>query len=198
MALTITAAGMLADETYDERLKAFMKLLEGQVLDVYVDFTGAGQRANPSIGWGFALNQTFSETNPTDRNPEALNHLIPVVLGVNSVREGLSAVPQAREAPYEQSLRDGLNLNWPSDPTTNQSGMSTLALRSNLNEILEARASEIGTATYAESDRIAIGTPKTRFKHDTTEQIAATFDAFKDEKERKSCSGGMAGRDCAA
>ena len=50
--MTINFSTSLSDVTYAQQLKDVMKVLEGEKLLPYVDGTG-----NPTIGWGFALNQ---------------------------------------------------------------------------------------------------------------------------------------------
>jgi len=57
---------------YTQQLKDLIKAVEGETFAPYVDITG-----NPTIGWGFALNDAHITTSAV------LTDIIEKVLGVN-------------------------------------------------------------------------------------------------------------------
>ncbi len=168
--MTINYSATLGSATYIQRLRAFIKAVEGEKFSPYVDITG-----NPTIGWGFALNAAHLTTK------KALVDIIETVLGVNTPNRMLSQTASDSEQGFENSLIATLNKTWPADLTKNQNGPSTLALQVALNAILASRAADIanGTNGYTASDKAAIGTPSLEFKYSTADQISATFNIIK-------------------
>ncbi|MGA7180289.1 MAG: hypothetical protein WBX11_11965 [Thiobacillaceae bacterium] len=174
--MTMNYSSTLDSTTYLQQLQAFIKAVEDEKFPVYVDSTG-----NPTIGWGFALNDAHLTTI------NALNNIIEQVLGVDKNRKdannqpALSSTAQASEAEYEKSLIAILNQSWPADTTTDQTGQSTKDLQAALKAKLDQRAADIVAHKngYTAADQAAIGTPVTAFAYSTANQIAATFDVIK-------------------
>ena len=165
----------LGPSTYDAQLKNFIKLLEGNKDLPYVDTTG-----NPTIGWGFAIN---SDANGAPRNPIARNYLLTTVLGINPNRPGLSAQAQAAENDYLSQLEgvlDGDAGPWAPDFTG--AGPSTLALRSDLNNILANRIANAAN-NYTANDLALIGPFRSTFKYNSEGEKEATFDLIKGDYE---------------
>jgi hypothetical protein len=118
--MTMNYSTTLDSATYLQRLQEFMKAVEGETFTPYVDYTG-----NPTIGWGFALNNGVMTTD------KALTNIIETVLGVFPKRNsgGLSAGAKTSEAAFEASLTATLNQSWPADLTIHQTGQSTQDLQ---------------------------------------------------------------------
>jgi len=139
----------------DRRLKDFIKALEAEKELPYVD---NAKRGNPTIGWGFALIRP-------NVNVAGLQFLIRRILGVDFDRSELSPSGKARERYYENELVKVLNQHWLPDTTGTETGPSTIALRSQLNEVLAARAAKVISAgfdgiPYAYDDLAVIGEPR--------------------------------------
>jgi GH24 family phage-related lysozyme (muramidase) len=174
--MTINYTPAFDSATYLQRLKDFMKAVEGEEFAVYVDSTG-----NPTIGWGFALNSNGVTGGITD--------VIEKALGVypNRNNGGLSPTAKASEQAFEKSLKAILNKSWPADNTIHHTGQSTTDLRAELKKVLDQRAADIKAHKngYTAADEAAIGTPSTTFAYSTVNQISATFGIIKTEMDRR-------------
>jgi hypothetical protein len=150
----------LSAEVYDSLLKDFIKCVEGERLDVYLD------PINPTIGWGFALNK--------GRNPKALDYFLNTVLGVNKPGlDNLSDKAIEREKYWQKQLIQtlGFGSKW--------KGKSNEDLRNALNKVLADRNADYYSPNYTQRDRDLIGNPAEEFKYYTAYQIELTFDRIK-------------------
>jgi GH24 family phage-related lysozyme (muramidase) len=111
--MPINFSATLNSFTYLQRLKAFIKVVEGEAFTPYVDITG-----NPTIGWGFAINDKHIATKLVYTN------IIETVLGINRQTKGLSNAALENEKNYEKSLINTLNKSWPADLKSAGSGLT--------------------------------------------------------------------------
>ncbi|MBI4961757.1 MAG: hypothetical protein HY913_00635 [Desulfomonile tiedjei] len=156
----------LSAGTYDTRLKAFMKAVEGEAFAAYLCTAKV-----PTIGWGFALNKRGQ--------PKALSHVLNTVLGVNRPGLDLSPTAKGREEHWEQQLKQALYSSW--------KGKSTNDLQKKLADVLDERKEDIESKSkgyYDDADRALIGNPATAFGYSSAQQIVDTFNLIKPEYDR--------------
>lgn len=176
--MTMQYSATLPD--YDRRLKDFMQSLEGEYFAPYVDYTGKDSNGqlklgNPTIGWGFALNDPHVKT-------KTLDTLIKMVLGIDDGRSGLSSNAAIREAYYYNELKKVLNRSYLSDPTSNHTGLSTQQLQVDLDALMLQREQEIigaNSGYYVASDKVLIGSPKRHFEFTSQLEVEQVFDSIK-------------------
>ncbi len=158
--MTMIYSTAIDPAVYTQQLKDLIKAIEGETFVPYVDTTG-----NPTIGWGFALNDNHITLKAV------LTDIIEKVLGIDPNRNSgtLSQAAQDSEQAFEDSLKATLNAAWSVDLTIHHTG-SSVALNNALNAILAIRAADIANATngYTAADRIAIGVPVITFGYSTT------------------------------
>ncbi|MGA7180291.1 MAG: hypothetical protein WBX11_11975 [Thiobacillaceae bacterium] len=145
---------------YSQRLQQYIKGVEGEKLQAYVDSVGV-----PTIGWGFAI------TGPR-AVPGFENWFIQTYLGVDNppLTLTLSNTAQADENTFYAALRNTLD-TWSQGPN------STTQLQSALNGILEARIQLMNATNspYSANDLVLIGTPPNTFEFKSSTDVANAF-----------------------